>query len=129
MLRSLARGRMFVCLEGGYNLRSISRSMEACARVLLGDGPLPSLTSTKRKSRMMQSIARTIMVHTSFWQDVLFPFVTMKRDREEAQQMKERLLLKIQSSERQINNLLIVQSRARRDLLELEREKKNMNSH
>ena len=126
MLSSLARGRMVVCLEGGYNLRSISRSMEACARVLLGDGPLPSLTSTKPKSRMMQSIARTIMVHTSFWQDVLFPFVTMKRDREEAQQMKERLLLKIQSSERQINNLLIVQSRARRDLLELEREKKNI---
>ena len=54
MLSSLARGRMVVCLEGGYNLRSISRSMEACARVLLGDGPLPTLMSNKPKPRMMQ---------------------------------------------------------------------------
>ncbi|KAJ1493209.1 hypothetical protein T484DRAFT_1610676 [Baffinella frigidus] len=36
MLRGLAGGRMVVALEGGYNLRSISRSMEAVVRVLLG---------------------------------------------------------------------------------------------
>ena len=51
MLKALARGRMVVALEGGYNLRSISRSMEACARVLLGDGPLPSLVPSSGGSK------------------------------------------------------------------------------
>ena len=49
MLKALARGA-WLSLEGGYNLRSISRSMEACARVLLGDGPLPSLVPSTSAS-------------------------------------------------------------------------------
>eukprot|EP00947_MAST-08B_sp_MAST-8B-sp1_P002026 g2026.t1 len=36
-LMELARGKVVVALEGGYNLRSISRSMEQCARALLGE--------------------------------------------------------------------------------------------
>ena len=40
-LLALAGGRCVVALEGGYNLRSISRSMEAVARVLLGQSPPP----------------------------------------------------------------------------------------
>ena len=39
MLKTLAGGRVVVALEGGYNLRSISRSMEAVVRVLLGESP------------------------------------------------------------------------------------------
>ena len=38
-LLSLAGGKVVVVLEGGYNLRSISRSMEAVVRVLLGEAP------------------------------------------------------------------------------------------
>ena len=41
MLKTLAGGRLIVALEGGYNLRSISRSTEAVVRVLLGDTPPP----------------------------------------------------------------------------------------
>lgn len=42
-LLALAGGRMAVVLEGGYNLRSISRSMEAVVRVMLGEAPPPLL--------------------------------------------------------------------------------------
>ena len=42
LLKTLAGGRVVVALEGGYNLASISNSMEAVVRALLND-PLPSL--------------------------------------------------------------------------------------
>ena len=124
MLSSLARGRMVVCLEGGYNLRSISRSMEACARVLLGDGPLPLLSSHKPKPRMMQAIGKTIMVHTAYWQEVLFPFVMMKNKQEDIKQLNDRLRQKIATQERQISRLMHGQAKARREKMELEDENK-----
>lgn len=42
-LLSLGRGKVVVALEGGYNLTSISRGMEAVLRVLLGQAPPPLL--------------------------------------------------------------------------------------
>ena len=36
---ALARGRVVLALEGGYDLEAISRSAEACLRVLLGEPP------------------------------------------------------------------------------------------
>jgi histone deacetylase 6 len=38
-LLTLARGRVVLALEGGYNLEAISRSAAACVRVLLGEEP------------------------------------------------------------------------------------------
>lgn len=38
-LMDLAGGRLVLALEGGYNLSSISASMAACVRALLGDPP------------------------------------------------------------------------------------------
>lgn len=46
-LLSLAQGRLVVALEGGYNLTSISRSMEAVVRVLMGASPPPLLDVPK----------------------------------------------------------------------------------
>lgn len=47
MLMSLAEGKVVVCLEGGYNLRAISRSAVAVAKTLMGEPPermaVPSL--------------------------------------------------------------------------------------
>jgi acetoin utilization deacetylase AcuC-like enzyme len=40
-LLGLANGRLVLALEGGYNLEAISRSAEACLRVLLGEKPPP----------------------------------------------------------------------------------------
>jgi acetoin utilization deacetylase AcuC-like enzyme len=41
-LLNLARGRVVLALEGGYNLDAISRSAEACLRVLLGEPAPPA---------------------------------------------------------------------------------------
>ena len=40
MLMSLANGKVAVCLEGGYNLRAISRSALAVAKTLMGEPPV-----------------------------------------------------------------------------------------
>ncbi|KAH8820591.1 histone deacetylase [Xylogone sp. PMI_703] len=39
MMMSLANGKVAVCLEGGYNLRAISRSALAVAKTLMGEPP------------------------------------------------------------------------------------------
>jgi acetoin utilization deacetylase AcuC-like enzyme len=41
-LLGLANGRLVLALEGGYNLDAISRSAEACLRVLLGEKAAPA---------------------------------------------------------------------------------------
>lgn len=43
LLLGLARGKLVLALEGGYNLASISHSMEACTAALLGDPPSVAL--------------------------------------------------------------------------------------
>ena len=40
MLMSLANGKVAVCLEGGYNLRAISKSALAVAKTLMGEPPM-----------------------------------------------------------------------------------------
>ncbi|CAD6451949.1 7497f604-a3dc-42be-a176-7ed16bdd1e0e-CDS [Sclerotinia trifoliorum] len=40
MLMSLAGGKVAVCLEGGYNLKAISRSALAVAKTLMGEPPI-----------------------------------------------------------------------------------------
>ncbi|OCK79599.1 hypothetical protein K432DRAFT_63137 [Lepidopterella palustris CBS 459.81] len=39
MLMSLAKGKIAICLEGGYNLRSIAKSALAVTRTLMGEPP------------------------------------------------------------------------------------------
>ncbi|KAH7025471.1 histone deacetylase [Macrophomina phaseolina] len=39
MLMSLAKGKVVVCLEGGYNLQSIAKSAVAVTRTLMGEPP------------------------------------------------------------------------------------------
>ena len=45
LLMPLAEGRLALCLEGGYNLDSLSNSYAMCVKSLLGE-PLPALSST-----------------------------------------------------------------------------------
>jgi acetoin utilization deacetylase AcuC-like enzyme len=40
-LMQLANGKVMLILEGGYNLRSVASSAEACIRVMLGESPPP----------------------------------------------------------------------------------------
>ncbi len=53
---------MVIALEGGYNLRAISRSMESCVRVLLGEAPRPPFprAQNERGERLSRMCAEVI---------------------------------------------------------------------
>ncbi|XP_053526603.1 histone deacetylase 6 isoform X2 [Artibeus jamaicensis] len=70
LLMGLAGGRIILILEGGYNLTSISDSMAACTRTLLGDPP-PLLTLSRPPlSGALASITETIQVHRRYWRSL-----------------------------------------------------------
>ncbi|CAG9836729.1 unnamed protein product [Diabrotica balteata] len=69
-LMSLARGRIILALEGGYDLPSICDSAEECVRVLLGDQPSP--ISAMELSRIpchnaILTMQKVIAVHSPRW--------------------------------------------------------------
>jgi acetoin utilization deacetylase AcuC-like enzyme len=68
-LSSLAEGKVIVALEGGYNLKAVSRSSVACAKVLLGH-PLPPIKGGVPRPSAMRSIRQTIEAHEHYWYGV-----------------------------------------------------------
>lgn len=70
-LMSLAGGKLAVCLEGGYNLRSIAVSALAVTRTLMGEPPdrLASIEPTPSGVDTVQLVRRT---QSKFW-PCLFP--------------------------------------------------------
>ncbi|KAL5114205.1 Histone deacetylase hda1 [Pleosporales sp. CAS-2024a] len=68
MLMRLARGKLVVCLEGGYNLRSIARSALAVTRVLMLEPPdrlqedLPA-----PKDSAVYTIEKVKRQHSRYW--------------------------------------------------------------
>ncbi|XP_045851608.1 histone deacetylase 6 isoform X3 [Meles meles] len=70
LLMGLANGRIILILEGGYNLTSISESMAACTRSLLGDPP-PLLTLSRPPlSGALASITETTHIHRRYWRSL-----------------------------------------------------------
>lgn len=68
MLCTLAGGRVILALEGGYNLTSISESMAACVRVLLGEEPVEPDEPIKPCSQAAQkTIKDVIETLVEFW--------------------------------------------------------------
>lgn len=67
LLMGLAGGRIILVLEGGYNLTSISESMAACTRTLLGDPPPLLALNRPPKASALASISETIKAHRSYW--------------------------------------------------------------
>uniref|UniRef100_A0AAG5DL14 Protein deacetylase HDAC6 n=1 Tax=Anopheles atroparvus TaxID=41427 RepID=A0AAG5DL14_ANOAO len=71
-LTALANGRVIVCLEGGYNVNSISHAMAMCAKALLGD-PLPMLhpasprSSTGPNASCLETIRSVLAVQRKYW--------------------------------------------------------------
>lgn len=65
-LQALAGGRLVLVLEGGYNLDAISRSAEACLRVLLGEeAPATDFgTPTPVATRILEEVIRA---QRAFW--------------------------------------------------------------
>ncbi|XP_043829653.1 histone deacetylase 6 isoform X2 [Dromiciops gliroides] len=70
LLMGLAGGHIALVLEGGYNLTSISESMAACTRTLLGDPPplLPWLRPPLPGAFL--SLGEVTQTHRKYWQSL-----------------------------------------------------------
>ena len=60
-------GRVVLALEGGYNLRSVALSIEACAHALLGTQPPAHHQWAPIRPPEQRAIQETIDLHSSFW--------------------------------------------------------------
>ncbi|KAF4563367.1 Histone deacetylase hda1 [Pleurotus pulmonarius] len=69
MLSGLARGKLVVALEGGYNLDSISQSALAVTRVILGEPPeeLPPMIATDTATETVWMVAKE---QSKYWKSV-----------------------------------------------------------
>lgn len=71
MLMSLAKGKVAVCLEGGYNLDSIARSATAVSRTLMGEPP-DRLEHTDPSVSGVNDIKKVLRQQSKFWSS-LYP--------------------------------------------------------
>ncbi|XP_068626172.1 histone deacetylase 6 isoform X1 [Battus philenor] len=71
MLRGLAGGKIILCLEGGYNITSISYAMTMCTKALLGD-PIPFHYNPKPEYHWsaVESINNVIKTHKKYWKSL-----------------------------------------------------------
>ncbi|KAL2041750.1 hypothetical protein N7G274_005534 [Stereocaulon virgatum] len=66
MLMGLAQGKLVVCLEGGYNLTSISKSALAVTRTLIGELP-DRLPSVKPTATGVETVEMVALYQSRFW--------------------------------------------------------------
>ncbi|MFN2387553.1 MAG: histone deacetylase [Thermoanaerobaculia bacterium] len=68
-LRGLARGKIVLALEGGYNLDAISRSAAACVRVLLGEeaGGEGEADASPQADRILEQV---LMALRPYWEGI-----------------------------------------------------------
>ena len=66
MLMSLAEGKVVACLEGGYNLDSISLSALAVTKTLMGEAP-PRIHETAATKTGVENVRKVIMHQSQFW--------------------------------------------------------------
>lgn len=67
MLKGVARGKLAVVLEGGYNLESISASAVGVAKVLVGEPPEEPVRALPRAD-VIETIGAVVRAHAPFWQ-------------------------------------------------------------
>ena len=71
MLMTLANGRVAVCLEGGYNFVSISKSALAVTRTLMGEPP-DRLAPTAPTNSAVEIVRQVTMIQSKYWR-CMFP--------------------------------------------------------
>lgn len=78
-LSGLANGRIIICLEGGYNVNSISYAMTMCTKSLLGD-PIPAVQLNGSVTRpptlaylsCMETLQNCVGVQQRYWKSLRF---------------------------------------------------------
>lgn len=72
-LSTLANGKIILCLEGGYNVNTISHAMAMCTKALLGD-PLPILQiyNQKPNASCIETIQKVLQVQEKYWKSLKF---------------------------------------------------------
>ncbi|TPX44264.1 hypothetical protein SeMB42_g04392 [Synchytrium endobioticum] len=96
-LCSLANGKVVMALEGGYNIRSIAKSVAECCAVLLGLPP-PEIQSDDQVRKLPPDVARerdfaweaaaqaieqVVRIQSRYWRSLATPrFLTAKYDSE-----------------------------------------------
>lgn len=72
-LSSLANGRIILCLEGGYNVNSISYAMTMCTKALLGD-PLPIVQTNRNglSESCLETLRNVNSVQQKYWKCLKF---------------------------------------------------------
>ena len=70
MLMSLAKGKVAVCLEGGYNFVAISKSALAVTRTLMGEPP-DRLTATQATEIAMTTVQQVKEIQSRYWTNIL----------------------------------------------------------
>ncbi|XP_055390251.1 histone deacetylase 6 isoform X2 [Condylostylus longicornis] len=74
-LSGLANGKIILCLEGGYNVNSISYAMVMCSKALLGDpSPILNINSNKTAAytSCIETIQNVIYIHNKYWKRLKF---------------------------------------------------------
>ncbi|MCJ1462316.1 Histone deacetylase hda1 [Pseudocyphellaria aurata] len=66
MLMPLANGKLVACLEGGYNLESISKSTLAVTRTLMGEPP-DRLKETSPTESGVATVQKVALYQSRFW--------------------------------------------------------------
>ncbi|PGH05703.1 hypothetical protein AJ79_06719 [Helicocarpus griseus UAMH5409] len=66
MLMNLAGGKVAVCLEGGYNFRSISKSALAVTRTLMGEPP-DRLGAASASRPAVHTVKRVAQIQAAYW--------------------------------------------------------------
>lgn len=69
MLKSIAKGKLAVVLEGGYNLDSISRSALGVAKVLIGEPPEATITDQPRPESI-EVVHEVIRTQSKYWKSM-----------------------------------------------------------
>ncbi|KAG6441833.1 hypothetical protein O3G_MSEX002026 [Manduca sexta] len=81
LLRGLAGGRVVLCLEGGYNITSISYAMAMCTKALLGD-PITPHYEPKQTCHWsaVETINDVINTHKKYWKSLKFQVALPSED-------------------------------------------------
>lgn len=66
MLKAIAKGKLTVILEGGYNLDSISNSALGVAKVLVGEPP-ENTVSTQPSYETIETVNEVMKIQSKYW--------------------------------------------------------------